>query len=403
MNTQHIETLVIGAGQAGLATGRHLQRLGRPFLVVDAHDRVGDNWRRQWDSLRLYTPARYDGLPGLPFPADPWSFPQKDEVAAYLESFALQWDLPVRTNTTVDSVEARPGGGYTVSLGADTMTCDNVVVATGTFGRAPHVPPFAQDLDGSILQMHSSDYRRPDQLRPGRVLVVGASHSGTDIAFEIARTHETILCGRDPGQLPVRLESRRARVVLPLLLFMGRHVLTRRTPVGRRAMAHVRFHGAPMLRVKREDLRERGVERLPDRVTGVAGGLPVVGDRPVAVENVLWCTGFRQSFDWIRLDVVDGSGWPREFRGVAEDAPGLYFCGLSFQYSFTSMLLPGVGRDAEHIARQIARRASHPSRRLPSAHHRGLSSGGGGGAHGSPRGSRPGPAGVRAPRVGRGV
>ncbi|MEX5295029.1 NAD(P)-binding domain-containing protein [Kocuria sp. CPCC 205268] len=401
MNTQHIETLVIGAGQAGLATGRHLQRLGRPFLVVDSQDRVGDTWRRQWDSLRLYTPARYDGLPGLPFPADPWSFPGKDEVAAYLESFALHWDLPVRTSTTVESVAARPGGGYTVSLGGDTMTCDHVVVATGTFGRAPSVPPFAQDLDPAILQLHSSEYRRPEQLRPGRVLVVGASHSGTDIAYELARTHETVLCGRDPGQLPVRLESRRARVALPLLLFLGRHVLTRRTPLGRRAMAHVRFHGAPMLRVKREDLQERGVRRVTDRVTGVSGGLPVVGEHPVEVENVVWCTGFRQSLGWLPPGVLDDSGWPREFRGVAQDSPGLYFCGLSFQYSFTSMLLPGVGRDAEHIARQIARRAagtaSARSRRPLPAQHRGLSSGGGGGAHGSRRGSRPGPAGVRAP------
>jgi putative flavoprotein involved in K+ transport len=403
MNTQHIETLIIGAGQAGLATGRHLQRFGRPFLVVDANGRVGDNWRQQWDSLRLYTPARYDGLPGLPFPGDPWSFPQKDEVAAYLESYALHWDLPVRTSTTVEAVEARPGGGYTVSLGAEAMTCDNVVVATGTFGRTPYVPPFAAELDRSITQLHSSEYRRPGKLRAGRVLVVGASHSGTDIAYEVARTHETVLCGRDPGQMPIRFESRRARPVMPLLLFVARHVLTRRTPIGRRAMAHVRFHGGPMLRVKREDLQQRGVQRVPERVTGVSDGMPVVGHRRVEVQNVVWCTGFQQAFDWIHLDVLDEDGWPAEFRGVVESAPGLYFCGLSFQYSFTSMLLPGIGRDAEHVARQIARQAPRLPDRAPAVHGTGLSSGGGGGAHGGRRGSRPRPAGVRAPRVDHGV
>ncbi|KUG62264.1 portal protein [Kocuria rosea subsp. polaris] len=403
MNTQHIETLIIGAGQAGLATGSSLQRLGRPFLIVDAEGRVGDHWRNQWDSLRLYTPAKYDGLPGLPFPQEPWSYPGKDDVAAYLESFTLHKDLPVRTSTTVDAVRARPGGGYAVDLGADTITCDNVVVATGTFGRTPYVPSFAADLDPSITQLHSSAYRRPDQLRPGKVLVVGASHSGTDIAYELALTHETVLCGRDPGQFPVRFDSRRIRTVFPVLMFAWRHVLTRRTPIGRKVMAHARFHGAPMLRVKREDLRERGVERLTERVTGVADGLPVVGDRRVDVQNVVWCTGFGQRFGWIHLDVFQEDGWPREFRGVVEDAPGLYFCGLSFQYSFSSMLLPGIGRDAEHVARHIARRASRHQERPSSGHPRALSSRSGGGAHGSPRGSRQSTAGVRAPRMGDGL
>ncbi|MFW3384498.1 UNVERIFIED_CONTAM: NAD(P)-binding domain-containing protein [Kocuria sp. CPCC 205274] len=371
MTTQHIETLVVGAGQAGLATGRHLQRLGRPFLIVDANDRVGDGWRRQWDSLRLYTPAKYDGLPGLPFPAEPWSFPQKDEVAAYLESFALHWDLPVRTSTRVDAVTARPGGGYSVSIGSDTLTCDNVVVATGTFGRTPYVPDFAAELDPSIAQLHSSEYRRPGQLRPGRVLVVGASHSGTDIAYELALTHDVLLCGRDCGQFPFRLESRRTRRLAPVLVFMARHVLTRRTPLGRKGMGHVRVHGGPMLRVHREDLLERGVERVEARVTGVSDGFPVVGDRRIQVENVVWCTGFQQRFDWIPADVLQEDGWPREYRGVVDGAPGMYFCGLSFQYAFSSMLLPGVSRDARYIARRIARGTPRPSRseRPPSVLH----------------------------------
>ncbi|MFI7483668.1 flavin-containing monooxygenase [Kocuria sp. M1R5S2] len=362
MSTQHIETLVIGAGQAGLATGYHLQRLGRPFLVVDANDRVGDGWRRQWDTLRLYTPAGYDGLPGLPFPAEPWSFPHKDEVADYLESYALHWDLPVRTSTRVEDVTARPGGGYSVTIDAGTLTCDNVVVATGTFGRTPHVPDFAADLDPSIMQLHSSEYRRPGQLRPGKVLVVGASHSGTDIAYEVALTHETVLCGRDCGQLPFRLESRRARRLAPVLVFTARHVLTRRTPFGRRGMAHVRVHGGPMLRVKREDLLERGVERVLARVTGVSEGLPVVDGRKLEVQNVVWCTGFRQRFGWLPADVLQEDGWPREYRGVVDGAPGMYFCGLSFQYAFSSMLLPGVSRDARYIARRIARSTPGPSR-----------------------------------------
>ena len=353
MTTQHVETLIIGAGQAGLATAYHLQRLNRSCLIVDGNEQVGDNWRNG-DSLRLYTPAKYDGLPGLPFPKEPWSFPQKDEVADYLESYALHWDLPVRTSTRVETVEAGVDGGYSVSLGGDTISCDNVVVATGTFGRTPYIPSFAQELDASITQLHSSEYRRPSQLQPGKVLVVGASHSGTDIAFEVALTHKTILCGRDCGQIPVRLDSRRFRAIFPLLLFMARHVITRRTPIGRKEMSEIRQHGGPMLRVKREDLLDRGVERVLSRVTGVAGGRPLVDNEPVDVRTVVWCTGFQQTFDWIKLPIFPDNGWPTEFRGVVDAAPGLYFCGLSFQYSFSSMLLPGIGRDAEYLARRIA-------------------------------------------------
>jgi putative flavoprotein involved in K+ transport len=358
MQTQHIETLVIGAGQAGLSTGYHLRRLGRPFLIVDGKDRVGDNWRQQWDSLRLYTPAKYDGLPGLRFPGPAWSFPGKDEVADFLESYALHFDLPVRMSTRVDRLEPRAGGGFVASLGDTTITCDNVVVATGTFGRTAHVPAFAADLDPAITQMHSSEYRRPTQLKQGPVLVVGASHSGCDIAYEVSEYQPTILCGRDCGQIPVRLESRRARALLPIMVFAARHLITRRTPIGRKAMGKIRSHGGPMIRVKRADLAGRGVERIESRVNGVEGGRPRLDDgRVLDVANVVWCTGFRQVFDWIPVPVFGEDGWPDEYRGAVEATPGLFFCGLSFQYAFSSMVFPGIGRDAAYVANQIARRA----------------------------------------------
>ncbi|MFD4440051.1 flavin-containing monooxygenase [Nocardia sp. NPDC058519] len=360
MTTQHIETLIIGAGQAGLSCGFHLRRSGRPVLIVDGNERVGDNWRRQWDTLRLYTPAKYDSLPGLPFPdEDRWSYPGKDAVAEYLETYALHWDLPVRMSTRVDRLTARTGGGYAARVGDDTITCDNVVVATGTFGRTPFVPDFAADLDPGIRQLHSSRYRRPSQLQPGTVLVVGASHSGTDIAYEVAAVQPTILSGRDCGQMPIRLESRSTRLAIPVLVFLARHVITRRTPIGRKAMREIRFHGGPMLRVKRADLAARQVRRETSRVTGVVDGLPVLADGTVLdVRNIVWCTGFEQVFDWIQVPVIGEDGWPREYRGVVDEAPGLFFCGLSFQYAFSSMLWPGVGRDAQYIARRIAARTN---------------------------------------------
>lgn len=358
MNSQYVETLIIGAGQAGLSTGYHLKRRGRQFLILDGNQRIGDNWRHQWDTLRLYTPAKYDGLPGMRFPAARWHFPGKDEVGDYLERYALHFDLPVRTNTRVDALRPRRDGGYEATIGDATITCDNVVVATGSFGRTPNVPEFAGELAPEITQLHSSQYRRPAQLQPGPALVVGASHSGQDIAYELAPTRQTTLCGPSRGNIPFRPESRRAHLMLPVVIFVFRHVLTRRTPMGRKAMPEVRFHGGPHLRIKPSDLERRGVTRTPARVSGVVDGQPVLDDGTVlAVSNVVWCTGFRQVFDWIRLPVLDERGWPVEYRGVVDLAPGLFFCGLSFQYAFASMVFPGIGRDADYVARQIVARA----------------------------------------------
>lgn len=369
MDTTHsvteIETVIIGAGQAGLATGHQLQQRGRPFVILDAAARVGDNWRRQWDSLRLYSPAQYDSLPGLPFPARKWTYPGKDQVGDYLEAYARTFELPVRLDTRVEGLDAE-GDGYVVTTDLGTYRCRNVVVATGTFGRTPHVPDLADQLDPEVLQLHSSEYRRPGQLRDGPVLVVGASHSGSDIAFEVAETHPTILAGRDCGEIPPRLDSPVMHVLFPVLLFAWKHVVTRRTPIGRKEMREVRFHGGPMLRVKRSDLAARGVERVTSRIEAVAGGRPVVDGTPRDVANVVWATGFRQAFDWIHLPVLGDDGWPRETRGVAADAPGLFFCGLSFQYAFSSMLLAGAGRDAAYVADRIVARQAQASR-LPAA------------------------------------
>jgi putative flavoprotein involved in K+ transport len=364
-----IDTVIIGAGQAGLTTGYHLQRRAIPFVILDANTRIGDHWRRQWDTLRLYSPSHYDGLPGLPFPAPRWTFPGKDDVGDYLETYARTFDLPVRLQTRVQALD-RDDDGYVVTTDRGRFTCRNVVVATGTFGRTPLVPDLAAEIDPTVLQLHSSEYRRPGQIGAGAVLVVGASHSGTDIAYELAETHPTILAGRDCGEIPPRLDSRRMHVLFPVLIFAWRHVLTRRTPMGRHEMSHVRFHGGPMLRVKRSDLAARGVERVTSRIEEVRDGKPVVDGEPRDVATVVWATGFRQVFDWIHLPVLGDDGWPREMRGVVDEAPGLFFCGLSFQYSFSSMILPGVGRDAAYVADRVAARShglAEAATHLPSA------------------------------------
>ncbi|MEU2230583.1 flavin-containing monooxygenase [Streptomyces vietnamensis] len=354
--TEHIETVVIGAGQAGLATGYHLARYGRPFVILDGNARVGDNWRCHWDSLRLFSPARVASLPGMRFPAPPMSFPTKDEMADFLETYAETFHLPVRAGERV-SRAGREDGRYVVVTGTTTYVCDHVVVASGTFGRTPYVPGFADGLDPRITQLHSSAYKNPAQLRPGGVLVVGASHSGGDIAYEAGSAgRPTVLSGTIHGEIPFDIEGGPAHAIFPVLWFLAQHVLTLRTPVGRRMRPDVRAHGGPLIRVKRADLTRVGVELAPERTTGVSDGLPVLdGGRVLDVANVVWCTGFRQDFSWIDLPVTGEDGWPLERRGVVASSPGLYFVGLAFQYAFASMLVGGTGRDAEHVVDHLVK------------------------------------------------
>jgi putative flavoprotein involved in K+ transport len=353
----HVENLVIGGGQAGLSTAYHLTRQGRECLVLDSGRRVGDNWRRHWDSLRLYSPARADGLPGMPFPGDPWHFPGKDEVGDYLEAYAAELALPVRCGVRVERL-SREGEVFVAETGGETLTADNVVVATGTFGRTPSVPDFAGDLSSGIVQLHSSEYHRPGELAEGPVLVVGASHSGFDIAHEVATTHETVLVGPNRGQLPIRPEDPAFHVLFPLLWFVWGHVLSVRTPLGRKKRTAARAHGAPALRVKASDLVKDGVERVEERVVGVTEGRPrLEGGRVLDVANVIWATGFRQQFDWIDLPVVGEDGWPTEERGAVPTEPGLYFTGLCYQSSFRSMLIGGAGADAEAVVRRLLSRS----------------------------------------------
>ncbi|MFC6022112.1 flavin-containing monooxygenase [Plantactinospora solaniradicis] len=353
-SSERVPTVVIGAGQAGLAVGHHLSRLGQPAVILDAGDRVGDSWRARWDSLRLFSPARYDGLPGWTFPAPGWSYPTRDQVGDYLEAYADRFDLVVRTGVRVNRVTGN-GTGYLVTAGERTFEAENVVVATGTCQR-PTIPDFAPELDERIVQLHSSEYRNAGQLRPGGVLVVGAGNSGAEIAMEAARDHRVVLAGRDNGQVPFRVDGRPARGILPVLWLLANRVLTVRTPLGRKLRPHVQAHGGPLVRTRLADLVAAGVERHLGRVVGVRDGGPLLDDgRVLDVPNVVWCTGFHQEFGWIDLPVFDDRGWPRQIRGVVPGAPGLYFVGLPFLYGFGSMLVGGVGRDAAHIARHLAR------------------------------------------------
>jgi putative flavoprotein involved in K+ transport len=346
---QRFETAVIGAGQAGLAVGYHLAQRDVDFVILSAEPRIGDNWRRRWDSLRLFTPATYSGLPGMPFPAPPAHLADKDEMADYLERYADRFDLPVRLETRVDSLDW-DGERYVLQAGGSVLQADSVVVATGAF-QQPRVPAVATRLSADIHQLHSSQYRNPFELPDGPVLVVGAGNSGAQIALELARYRKVWLAGRDTGHLPRQLLGRDLfHWIWPIMTRA-----TADTRLGRRILERARRGGDALIGIPERELLDAGIRRV-GRLDEARGGMPVCGDTVLDPRIVVWCTGFEPDYRWIGLPVLGDDGYPRHRRGVVPDVPGLYFVGLRFQYRPTSSLIGGVGEDAAYIAEQAAHR-----------------------------------------------
>jgi putative flavoprotein involved in K+ transport len=352
---ERIDTIVVGGGNAGLAAGYYLRERGADFVILDGARRVGDSWRRRWDSLRLFTTARYCALPGMRLPIPSSAQATKDEMADYLEAYVERFELPVRNGVRVDRLERRDGD-FVLGCGEDEYEAANVIVATGS-QRDPLVPSFSRELDPSIRQLHSSEYRNPSQLREGGVLVVGAGNSGADISLEVVRERATWLSGRDTGHIPFDVDRWFARhVAFHFVRFVGVHVLTIRTPIGRRVRGSEK-KGDPLVRVKPRWLEAAGVERVP-RTVGAVDGRPQLEDgRILDVQNVVWCTGFRKDLSWIRLPIFDERGEVRHEIGVSVDEPGLAFVGLPFQYSFASEVLPGMNRDARYVVQHLMERA----------------------------------------------
>ncbi len=357
---QH-DTVIIGGGQAGLTMGYHLLKRGRSFVILDANERTGDPWRKRWDSLRLFTPARLDGLDGMAFPARGDAFITKDEMADYLETYAARFALPIRHGVRVDRL-SRDEGRFSITAGEDRFEADNVVVAMSDY-QVPRVPAFAGELDPAIVQLHAAEYVNPSQLSDGVVLVVGAGNSGADIGLEVAKTHPTILSGEESGHIPFRIEGFVARhLLVRVVRFIGHRVLTVRTPIGRKIRPKALTTAGPLIRIRPKDLAAAGIERV-SRIAGVRDGRPVTDDgRALDVSNVIWCTGFSPGFSWIDLPIFGDSAQPEHERGIVAKESGLYFVGLHFQYAMTSDTINGVGRDARFVA-------EHLSSRAPSARH----------------------------------
>jgi putative flavoprotein involved in K+ transport len=292
----------------------------------------------------------------MKFPATPFSFPTKDDMADYLEAYARRFQLPIRNSIRVDRL-TRVGSRYLIEAGPERFEADHVVVAMSSY-QVPRVPAFAKELRPDILQMHSSVYQNPRQLNPGGVLLVGAGNSGAEIAIDVSRDHPTWLSGRDTGHLPFRIDGLAARLFLVRLLFrvVFHRLLTVGTPIGRRMRRKMFTQGTPLIRVKPQHLAAAGIQRVA-KMRGVINGLPVLEDgRALDVANVIWCTGFGNGLSWIELPVFDTNGEPRHQSGIASDEPGLYFVGLHFLHAFSSTMIHGIARDAKRIADTIERR-----------------------------------------------
>jgi putative flavoprotein involved in K+ transport len=338
------EVIVVGGGQAGLAMGYFLAQQGRRFTILEAAGEPAAAWRSRWDSLTLFTPVRYDSLPGLPFPGDPDTYPGRDDVVAYLTEYARRFELPVELDSRVNAIRAS-GEGYLAELDGRKYEADQVVIATGPF-QVPRVPKIAANLHDDIVQLHSSEYRSPDALPPGTVLVVGGGNTGFQIAAELSATHEVHLSiGSRQMALPQRPFGR------DLFRFLEASGLMR-TTVGSRIGQKMKDRDTLIGSSPRALRRKHGVSLRPRAVRASGTDVGFDDGSELTASSVIWATGFDLDHSPVKLPVFDDAGRVVHERGVTA-SPGLYFLGLPWMHTRGSALLGWVKDDAEHLARQI--------------------------------------------------
>jgi putative flavoprotein involved in K+ transport len=351
-----LEVAVIGAGQAGLTTGHYLARQGRRFIILERGDSIAPAWRERWDSLKLFTPRGYSSLPGCPFPGDPEGYPTRDEVIAYLERYAEEFDLPIELNSNVRRL-FREDGRFVLELDGRTIATDQVVVATGPF-QTPYVPKLAEELDPGVWQAHSTGYRRPVDVLEGTVLVVGGGNTGFQITKELSATHKAILSvGSRQKPLPQRVAGRDLFWWLTKTGLINKTVESR---LGHRLKDRDTLIGSS----PRELKRRYGVELKPRAILASGRTVTFEDGSEIEVDAVIWATGYRPDYSWIDVPIFDSSGLLRHRRGVT-DVPGLSFLGLTWQHTRGSALIGWVKDDAEFLAGRIAALQDDKTRAVP--------------------------------------
>jgi putative flavoprotein involved in K+ transport len=343
---QHLDVAVIGGGQAGLAIGHFLSQQGRRFVILERANEIAPAWRERWDSLTLFTPRRYSALPELPFPGDPDGYPNRDEVIAYLEHYAESFGLPVELNSDVKELDRGGDEGFRLEVGGRAITADQIVVATGPF-QTPYVPKLKEKLSSDLFQTHAVGYRQPGAVPTGTVLVVGGGNTGFQIARELSATHRVVLSiGSQQKPLPQRVLGRdlfwwlsKTRLLNKTVdSRLGRKLAMRDTLIGSSSGEMTKRHGV--------QLKPRLVDAEGRQVRFEDGG-------ELEVEAVIWATGYRSDYSWIKLPILGEDGRVRHRRGVT-DVPGIYFLGLTWQHTRGSALIGFIKDDAEFIAEKIA-------------------------------------------------
>ena len=343
----HKDIMIIGGGQAGLALGYYLQQKNVSFAILDAGARTGDSWRNRYDSLKLFTPRRYSSLPGLSFPGQPDGVPTKEEAANYLELYAQVFHLPIIHNIRITSLEKTRNGFYMRCDQGREYTASKVVIATGPFQR-PYIPPFSRQLNRDITQLHSSEYRNPEDMKPGSVLVVGAGNSGAQIAAELSRHHRVMLAaGHQLNYKPLSILTK------SIFWYYQKFGLIEAGPDTRRGKWLKKQTDQVFVpELKELILRDRVL--LKPRVADAGGETIRFQDGTRAEpQNIVWATGFRPDYSWIKIEgLLNKHGYPQHNRGVST-AAGLYYIGLQWQSCRGSALMGWVRKDAEYLANEL--------------------------------------------------